>query len=169
MASFVDAYKYTRNEKDFESYIVKQLGLKADPTENANWLIREASTHGYLGTVKLLMKDKRVDPSDNGNESLQMSASNGYSEIVKLLLTDKRVNPISGRCRGLRMAWSMTSRKGKEYDEYRKTVQIMFGDKRVQKELKKNALDYDENLLEAFDEFNNRKLKRKLGKYADLL
>jgi ankyrin repeat protein len=86
--SYDKSYKYTQSE------IVKLiLKERINPSIDNNWPIRYASKYGYLGIVKLLLKDKRVDPSDVKDYAISHASENGHVEIVKLLLKDSKVNP----------------------------------------------------------------------------
>jgi len=71
----------------------KRKNHQINPAINNNDAIIRASTLGYVGVVKELLKDSRVDPSAINNKAIRLASMNGQHEVIKELLKDSRVNP----------------------------------------------------------------------------
>jgi ankyrin repeat protein len=59
---------------------------RVDPTMNDNHPIKEASSEGHLGIVKLLLKHPQVDPAT----SIRRAARYGHPKVLQELLQDPR-------------------------------------------------------------------------------
>ena len=83
--SWKEYYRYLKDWTDEINW--------ADPSENDNKALIEASTYGEIGILKVLLADPRVDSSANNNTALyRASGDPGHPNVVKLLLADPRVD-----------------------------------------------------------------------------
>jgi hypothetical protein len=64
---------------------------RVDPSAMDNEAIREASYHGHVECVALLLADVRVDPSDHC--AILRASHYGHLDCVILLLANERVDP----------------------------------------------------------------------------
>jgi ankyrin repeat protein len=118
-----------------------------------------ASQNGFIDIVKLLLKDKRIDPSVKNCFSLCLAAQNNHLNIVKLLLKDSRVNQSKYKIEALLSA----ARKGRflkipmfqninsiEHikDSYDDIIIILWSDKQVKIQLKKNNIELYNKLIQ---------------------
>ena len=66
---------------------------RTDPSVEANYIIKAASTRGFTDLVRALLADPRVDPSAGNNTACRKAARHGFPELLRLLLADPRVDP----------------------------------------------------------------------------
>ena len=85
-----NSWKILELDRD-DGELVEFLLRYVDPSIMRCGPIRYATGHGFVETVKQLLKDTRVDPSENDNSALNCASDAGKIEIVKLLLADPRV------------------------------------------------------------------------------
>jgi len=66
--------------------------------------IEQASEHGQLDVVELLLRDARVDPTEDDQYAIRWASFHGHVAVVDRLLRDARVDPSADEQFGLRLA-----------------------------------------------------------------
>jgi hypothetical protein len=61
-------------------------GEEVDPSIHSNYCIRQASSNGNAGMLRLLLNDRRVNPSVSNDVALRTAVQANNPEIVRMLM-----------------------------------------------------------------------------------
>lgn len=104
-------------------FFLRQTHIMLDPAANGNMAIQEASVHGHVEIIRLLLACPGVDPAAENNSPLQRAVYFNHTEAARLLLSaDSRVDPT---CHGDYLL-QMVAREG-----YVDMVQLLLADPRI--------------------------------------